>query len=73
MILSHWSPKTGTRASSGKRRMLIFDAPAHAESLFKDVDREVTAVRDDTAREGLVASPRVRDPVPVERERHAQR
>ena len=25
-------------------RMLIFDAPAHAESFFKDVDREVTDV-----------------------------
>jgi hypothetical protein len=24
--------------------MLIFDAPAHAESFFKDVDREVRAV-----------------------------
>lgn len=24
--------------------MLIFDAPAHAESFFQDVDREVTAV-----------------------------
>lgn len=31
-------------ASKEPARMLIFDAPAHAESFFKDVDREVTAV-----------------------------
>lgn len=29
-------------ASKEPARMLIFDAPAHAESFFKDVDREVT-------------------------------
>jgi quercetin dioxygenase-like cupin family protein len=27
--------------------MLIFDAPAHAEAFFKDVDREVTAIPGD--------------------------
>jgi hypothetical protein len=30
--------------------MLIFDAPAHAEAFFKDVDREVAEVSRDLAK-----------------------
>ena len=41
----------GFRAVSERpSRMLIFDAPAHAESFFKDVDREVKDLPGDLAK-----------------------
>lgn len=36
--------------SATPARMLIFDAPAHAETFFKDIDREVTAMPRDLAK-----------------------
>ncbi|HEX4886377.1 MAG TPA: cupin domain-containing protein [Casimicrobiaceae bacterium] len=36
--------------SEAPARMLIFDAPAHAEAFFKDVDREVTDLPRDLAK-----------------------
>jgi quercetin dioxygenase-like cupin family protein len=37
-------------ASSRPARMIIFDAPAHAESFFKDVDREIKDYPKDMAK-----------------------
>jgi uncharacterized RmlC-like cupin family protein len=37
-------------ASKEPARMLIFDAPAHAKSFFKDVDREVREFPRDLAK-----------------------
>jgi quercetin dioxygenase-like cupin family protein len=37
-------------ASDEPARMLIFDAPAHAESFFKELDREVTELPRDLAK-----------------------
>ena len=37
-------------ASSKPARMIIFDAPAHAESFFKDVDREIKDYPKDMAK-----------------------
>ncbi|MGJ0506943.1 MAG: cupin domain-containing protein [Methylocystis sp.] len=37
-------------ASKSPARLLIFDAPAHAESFFKDIDREVTELPRDLAK-----------------------
>ena len=37
-------------ASENPARMLIFDAPAHAEAFFRDVDREVKEIPRDMAK-----------------------
>lgn len=37
-------------ASKTPARMLIFDAPAHAEGFFKEIDREVRKLPDDLAK-----------------------
>jgi uncharacterized RmlC-like cupin family protein len=37
-------------ASETPARMLIFDAPAHAEGFFRDVEREVTEMPRDLAK-----------------------
>lgn len=37
-------------ASEQPARMLVFDAPGHAEQFFRDVDREVRRIPDDLAK-----------------------